>query len=115
MFKKKQRLKRAKYLRIKIKKLEILRLVIFRTLNHIYAQIIFNNNTLLSVSTLDKKIKEILNYSGNKYAASIVGNIIGKCCINIGIKKITFDRSGYKYHGRIKALAVSARETGLIF
>ncbi|WMC20171.1 MAG: 50S ribosomal protein L18 [Enterobacteriaceae bacterium PSpyr] len=115
MFKKKQRLKRIKFLRIKIKKIKVIRLVIYRTLLNIYAQIIFNNNTLFSISTLNKKFINIYNYSGNKYAASIIGNIIGKFCINKGIKKVIFDRSGYKYHGRIKALAESARETGLIF
>ncbi|WMC19578.1 MAG: 50S ribosomal protein L18 [Enterobacteriaceae bacterium PC38] len=115
MSKKNLRLKRIKFLRIKIKKKAIIRLVIFRTLLNIYAQIIFNNNTLFSISTLNKKITNIYNYSGNKYAASIIGNIIAKYCINNGIKKIIFDRSGYKYHGRIKSLAESARETGLFF
>ncbi|WMC18957.1 MAG: 50S ribosomal protein L18 [Enterobacteriaceae bacterium PSpicST2] len=109
----KKRLKRARNTRIKIKKK--IRLVIFRTLRNIYAQIIYNNNTLLSASTLEKKINKILKNYSNKYAAAIIGNIIAKRCINNGIKKVVFDRSGYKYHGRIKALADSAREFGLIF
>ncbi|WGS66142.1 50S ribosomal protein L18 [Enterobacteriaceae bacterium ET-AT1-13] len=114
MCKNKKRLKRAKSIRTKIKK-NVIKLVVFRTSHNIYAQIVCNNKTLLSASTLEKNINKITNNSSNKYSASIIGNIIAKRCIDKGIKKVVFDRSGYKYHGRIKALAESARESGLIF
>ncbi|XZR52703.1 MAG: 50S ribosomal protein L18 [Enterobacteriaceae bacterium] len=109
------RLKRLKNNRIKNIKKGVIRFVVFKTLRNIYAQIIYNNKTLLSASTLEKRNNKILNNSNNKYFASIIGNIIAKRCINNGIKKVVFDRSGFKYHGKIKALAESAREFGLIF
>ncbi|BFI91117.1 50S ribosomal protein L18 [Enterobacterales bacterium endosymbiont of Anomoneura mori] len=115
MYKKISRLKRACLSRIKNKKLKKIRLVVFRTSRNIYAQIIFKNKTLLSASTLEKKINKNINYTGNKYAAAIIGKIIAKRCIKNGIENVIFDKSGYKYHGRIKALAEAARESGLIF
>ncbi|MFI4853129.1 MAG: 50S ribosomal protein L18 [Candidatus Makana argininalis] len=117
MKKKKIRLKRAKKNRLKIKLSNAIRLSIHKTSRHIYAQIISQNNSeiLISASTLEKKIKNKLKITGNKNAASKIGQIIAKRSINKNIKKISFDRSGFKYHGRIKALADSARKNGLIF
>ncbi|MFI4819105.1 MAG: 50S ribosomal protein L18 [Enterobacterales bacterium] len=111
------RLKRSKKTRCKIKSLCSLRLTIHRTSKHIYAQIISSNNSevLISASTLEKNIKNKLKQTGNKYAATKIGKIIAKRSINKNIKKVSFDRSGFKYHGRIKSLAKSARKYGLNF
>ncbi|MGK2896895.1 MAG: 50S ribosomal protein L18 [Candidatus Makana argininalis] len=117
MKKKKLRLKRSQKTRLKIKILNSIRLTIHKTSKHIYAQVISSNNSkiLISASTVEKNIKNKLKITGNKNAAIIIGKIIAKRSINKNIKKISFDRSGFKYHGRIKALADSARKYGLIF
>nr|WP_198684116.1 50S ribosomal protein L18 [Candidatus Annandia adelgestsuga] len=118
MNKKKKRLKRASRTRYKIKKSNNKILVINKTLRHLYAQIIFYENdskVLVSASTLEKKIKKKIFYTKNKKTACIIGKIIAKRAINKGIKKISFDRSGFKYHGCILSLAESARRNGLIF
>jgi large subunit ribosomal protein L18 len=93
------------------------RLNVFRSLKHIYAQIIddFSGNTLVSASTLDKELKDKLQTGGNIEAAKNVGLLIGQRAIKKGIKKVVFDRGGYAYHGRVKALADAAREVGLEF
>lgn len=93
------------------------RLNIFRSLNHVYAQIIDDSSgeILASASTLDKELKGRLNTGGNINAAKEVGRLVAKRAIEKGIKKVMFDRGGYLYHGRIKALAEAARETGLEF
>lgn len=93
------------------------RLNIFRSNNNIYAQVIddINGVTLVSASSLDKEIKEKVSHTGNKEAAKLVGNLVGKRAIEKGIKSVVFDRGGYIYHGRVKELAEGARESGLEF
>tara|TARA_B110000014_G_C19597599_1_gene316940 strand:- start:139 stop:498 length:360 start_codon:yes stop_codon:yes gene_type:complete len=93
------------------------RLSIFRSSKNIYAQIIDDDKgkTLLSSSTLDKKIKSKFKNTGNKEAASEIGKILGEKAKEKGIKKVIFDRGKCLYHGRIKALADSARKAGLDF
>lgn len=93
------------------------RLSIYRSLSNMYAQIIDDatGTTLIAASTLDKEIKETLNSAGNKEAAKIVGQLLGKRAIEKGIDNVVFDRGGYIYHGRVKELAEGAREAGLKF
>lgn len=93
------------------------RLCVFRSSKNIYAQVIddVNGKTLVAASTLDKEIKDACAYGGNKAAAKLVGEKIGKDCIAKGIKTICFDRGGYLYHGRVKELADGARSAGLEF
>ena len=93
------------------------RLNIFRSLNHIYAQAIEDTTgkTLASASTLSSELKGSVRFPGNVEAAKKVGELIAKKCLDKGIQKVVFDRSGYLYHGRIKALAEAARAAGLIF
>jgi large subunit ribosomal protein L18 len=93
------------------------RLCVFRSLNHIYAQIIDDSkgHTLVSVSTLDKEIRNTVNGKNKTESAELIGNLVAKRALDKGIKSIVFDRGGYKYHGRIKALAEAARKAGLEF
>ncbi|QJC34150.1 50S ribosomal protein L18 [Enterobacteriaceae endosymbiont of Donacia cinerea] len=110
------RIRRATKFRKNLKKFKIIRLSIHRTSRHIYAQIIsINNKILVTASTLEKKIKKKLTYTGNIKAAIFIGNKIANRSIKKGILNISFDRSGFKYHGRIQALADAARKTGLNF
>ena len=112
------RLKRKKRVRSHIKGTDGRpRLNIFRSLKHIYAQAIVDStgNTLVSASTLSPELKGSLRYSGNIEAAKKVGELIAQKCLEKGIREVVFDRSGYLYHGRIKALAEAARIKGLIF
>jgi large subunit ribosomal protein L18 len=94
-----------------------LRLSVYRSLNHIYAQIIddFQGHTLVAASSLDKELKKKKHHSGNSETAKLVGSLIAKRALEKGIKKIVFDRSGYRYHGSIKALADAVREAGVEF
>lgn len=93
------------------------RLSVYKSNNHIYAQLIDDTigKTLSSCSTLDKNIKTGLDHTGNCEASKAVGRLIAERSKTIGISKVVFDRGGYLYHGRIKALAESARECGLEF
>ena len=93
------------------------RLAVFRSNKHIYAQIIDDtaNSTLAAASTLDKGISSGLEKTSNKEAASAVGKAVAKKAIDKGISTVVFDRAGYIYHGRVKALADAAREAGLQF
>ncbi|HHV46310.1 MAG TPA: 50S ribosomal protein L18 [Tissierellia bacterium] len=93
------------------------RLNVYKSNSHIYAQIIndVNGHTLVSASTLDKELKEKLSSTGNKEAARLVGQLIGKRAIEKGIDQVVFDRAGYIYHGKVKELAEGAREAGLKF
>lgn len=93
------------------------RLSVYRSLNHIYAQIIddSNGNTIVAASTLDKDFSTEKGHKGNVSMAKKVGELIAKKAITRGVKKVVFDRSGYLYHGRVKALAEGAREAGLEF
>lgn len=93
------------------------RLNVFRSLKHIYAQAIVDTTgeTLVSASTRSPELRGSLRYPGNLDAAKKVGELIAKKCLEKGVKKVVFDRSGYLYHGRIKALAEAARTSGLTF
>lgn len=93
------------------------RLNIYRSSNNIYAQVVDDTNgiTLAAASSLDKEIKEKATNTGNKEAAKLVGNLIGKKATEKGIQKVVFDRGGYLYHGRVRELAEGARESGLQF
>ncbi len=92
------------------------RLSVFRSLRHTYAQVIVDTTgqTLVSVSTLSKEIRGELKRTGNTEAAQKVGELSARKSIEKGIKTVVFDRDGYLYHGRVKALAEAARENGLI-
>ena len=115
--KKQNRLRRARKSRAKIRELEMNRLSVHRTPKHIYAQIIDPNGDkiLTTASTNEKKVKKDLKVTGNIVAASYVGKLIADKAKKIGIETVAFDRSGFLYHGRIKALAEAAREAGLKF
>lgn len=117
MDKKQSRMKRALKLRSKIKKLSATRLSIHKTSQHIYAQIISADGavTLASASTTQSEIKSVLANTSNVKAASEVGKSIALKAIAAGVSEVAFDRSGFKYHGRVKALADAAREAGLKF
>lgn len=97
--------------------LERPRLNVFRSSKHMYAQLIddINHNALVSASTLDEELKGKFKNGGNVEAAKLVGEAIAKKAVAKGYKSVVFDRSGYLYHGRVKALADSARENGLQF
>lgn len=117
MDKKVARLRRAKRSRLKMKELQVERLVVNRTPRHIYAQIISSDNgkVLASASSIDKSVRGEVKYSGNVNAAETVGALIAERAKEAGVTKVAFDRSGYKYHGRVKALAEAARANGLQF
>ncbi len=117
MDKKASRLKRALRQRSKIKQLGVNRLTVHKTSQHIYAQVMSEDGTatIASASTLEADIKSSQNSTGNATAASEVGKAIAKRALEAGITEIAFDRSGFKYHGRVKALADAAREAGLKF
>ena len=93
------------------------RLCVYRSLEHIYAQVIDDRagRTLVSASTADKDTKKNLKGGGNVAAAKVVGKAIADRAKAAGVSKVVFDRGGYKYHGRVKALADAAREAGLQF
>ena len=111
-----QRLRRAIPARAKIRELKAMRLSVHRTPQHIYAQIFDSNSKVLaSASTLQKDVREGLKNTGNATAAAAVGKAIAEKAKIAGIKQVAFDRSGFKYHGRIKALADAARANGLEF
>ncbi len=93
------------------------RLNVYRSLTNIYAQLIDDvaGKTLVAASSLDKEIKDAVKSTGNVEAAKLVGELVGKRALEKGIETVTFDRGGYIYHGRVKALADGAREAGLKF
>ena len=115
--KKETRIRRAKRVRMKIRELGANRLCIHRTPRHIYAQVISADGAkvLASVSTLDATIKSAVKSTGNIDAAIAVGKSIAEKSKAAGVSNVAFDRSGFKYHGRVKALADAAREGGLEF
>lgn len=117
MNKKQARLRRAKKTRMHIRKLGTNRLCVFRTPRHVYAQIITPDSAsvVASASTVDKEIKSRVKSTGNIEAAAMVGKVLAERAKAAGITSVAFDRSGFKYHGRIKALAESARENGIEF
>ena len=93
------------------------RLCVFRSLNHIYAQVIDDSreHTLVSASTLDPEIKGETNGKVKASKSELVGSLVAKRAVSKGINQVVFDRGGYKYHGRVKALAEAARQAGLKF
>jgi large subunit ribosomal protein L18 len=117
MDKKQQRLRRARKTRAKIAELKVARLLVHRTNCHIYAQIIDATGTkvLASASSLETEVRKDLPNGGNKDAAAQVGKRIAEKAKSAGLESVAFDRSGFKYHGRVKALADAARENGLKF
>jgi len=109
------RLRRARKTRLKMHELEAVRLCVFRSSQHIYAQVISaeGNKVLANASTLDKELRD--GATGNIDAASKVGHLVATRAKAAGVSQVAFDRSGFKYHGRVKALADAAREAGLEF
>lgn len=93
------------------------RLCVYRSLDHIYAQVIddLTGKTLVSASSVDGETKKNLKGGGNVAAAKIIGKAVAERAKAVGVQKVVFDRGGYKYHGRVKALADAAREAGLQF
>ena len=117
MDKQTSRIRRARRARAKIAELGVNRLSVHRTPRHTYAQV-FSGETgkvVAAASTLSADIKKSIKYPGNVEAAAAVGKAIAEKARAAGIEQVAFDRSGYKYHGRVKALADSAREHGLKF
>ncbi|HYE37125.1 50S ribosomal protein L18 [Methylocaldum sp.] len=117
MDKKSARLKRAAKARAIIKSLGVNRLTVHRTPRHIYAQITSadGSTVLASASTLQADIKSALTSTGNIDAAKMIGKVIAERALSAGISSVAFDRSGFKYHGRVRALADAARDAGLGF
>jgi large subunit ribosomal protein L18 len=112
-----QRLRRARKTRAKIAELKVVRLAVHRTNSHIYAQIIDETGckVLASASTLEAEVRAELKNGGNVAAATLVGKRIAEKAKAAGIQNVAFDRSGFKFHGRVKAVAEAAREAGLVF
>ncbi|MDP1672226.1 MAG: 50S ribosomal protein L18 [Burkholderiales bacterium] len=118
MFEKKvERIRRAKSTRAKIAELKAVRLTVFRSNSHIYAQVIdaSGSKVIASASTSEKEMRTANPKGGSAAAAAVVGKRIAERAKQAGVEKVAFDRSGYKYHGRVKALAEAAREAGLKF
>lgn len=110
-------MQRAKRTRMRIRDQGVYRLSVHRTPRHIYAQVIdpSGGRTVSAASTLDSALKSELAVSGNAEAAAAVGKAIAQKTLDAGVDQVAFDRSGFGYHGRVKALAEAARENGLKF
>jgi large subunit ribosomal protein L18 len=117
MEKKEARLRRARKTRAKIAELKVVRLAVHRTNSHIYAQIFSGCGTqvLAAASTVEVDLKTQVPKGGSVDAAKVVGKLIAERAKAKGIEEVAFDRSGFRYHGRVKALAEAARESGLKF
>ena len=117
MDKKIARIRRAKKARSHIRRLGIARLTVHRSGRHLYAQVIDSEGgkVLAAASTLQKEVREGLKGTSNRDAAKAVGKAVAERAVAAGIKDVAFDRSGFKYHGRVKELADAAREGGLKF
>ena len=124
MTKKEQRLRRSRQTRVRIAQQNVARLTVFRSNNHIYASVISDDGgrVLASASTAEKDVREQLvgdsespAAGSNVNAAAIIGKRIAERAKAAGVEKVAFDRSGFAYHGRVKALAEAAREAGLQF
>lgn len=115
--KKSARLRRARKARAQIRRQGKPRLTVYRSGRHIYAQIINSEDghVIASASTLQKDLRGALDSTSNKEAAKAVGKAVAERAVEAGVKEVAFDRSGYRYHGRIKELADAAREVGLSF
>jgi len=112
-----KRARRARKTRMKIAELGVDRLCIHRTPRHIYAQIIdpTGGKVLASASTVEAEVRSALKNTGNAEAAAFIGKRIAEKAKTAGVSKVAFDRAGFAYHGRVKALADAAREAGLNF
>ena len=117
MNKRDRRMRRARRARAKIRELGAHRLCVHRTPRHIYAQLISpaGDEVLATASTLQKELRADLKGTGNKDAAAAVGKSIAEKAKGLGIEQVAFDRAGFRYHGRVQALADAARENGLKF
>jgi large subunit ribosomal protein L18 len=117
MDKKASRQRRARKTRARIRELGKVRLCVNRTPRHIYAQIIDSSGdkVLASASTLDKELRKDITGTSNRTAAAVIGKAVAERAKAAGVSQVAFDRSGFKYHGRVKALADAARENGLEF
>ncbi len=115
MDKKASRLRRSRQTRLKIAELKVNRLAVHRTNGHIYAQILLGDKVLASASTNEVEVRKELPNGGNTKAAAAVGKRIAEKAKAAGVSVVAFDRSGFAYHGRVKALAEAAREAGLKF
>ena len=115
MDKKAVRHRRSMRQRIKIRELGVCRLCIFRTPKHIYAQVIApdGGHTLATASTVEASVRKEVTTGGNVDAAKVVGRLVAERAKEAGVESAAFDRSGFRFHGRIKALADAAREAGL--
>jgi large subunit ribosomal protein L18 len=111
------RLRRAKSTRAHIRKLEVARLSVHRSNQHLYAQVFSasGDRVIAAASTLQESVNADLKGTKNLVAAAAVGKAVAERCLAAGIDKVAFDRSGFRYHGRVKALADAAREAGLKF
>jgi len=117
MDKKDQRLRRARRARAKMRGQGIARLTVHRTPRHIYAQVLAANGdqVMAAASTVQPDLRQAVKSTGNIEAASLVGRRIAEKASDAGVTEVAFDRSGFRYHGRVKALAEAARENGLQF
>jgi len=117
MNKKEARVRRARKTRVRIAEQRATRLTVGRSNSHIYAQLIAptGDKVLASASTLEAELRKDLKNGGNKAAAAIVGQRIAERAKQLGIEAVAFDRAGFRFHGRVKALADAAREGGLKF
>ena len=117
MTKKQARVRRARTPRVRIAEQRATRLTVGRSNSHIYAQLIAptGDKVLASASTLEAEVRKDLKNGGNKAAAAIVGQRIAERAKALGIEAVAFDRAGFRFHGRVKALADAAREGGLNF
>ncbi|KAF0811909.1 50S ribosomal protein L18 [Andreprevotia sp. IGB-42] len=117
MDKNETRLRRARKTRAKIAELKVVRLSVHRTNSHIYAQVIdaTGGKVLATASSLEAEVRGQIKNGGNVDAATLVGKRIAEKAAAAGVKEVAFDRSGFHYHGRVKALADAAREGGLVF
>ena len=117
MNKKEARVRRARKTRIRIAEQRATRLVVGRSNSHIYAQIVgpAGDKVLASASTLEADVRKDLKNGGNKAAATVIGKRIAERAKAAGIEAVAFDRAGFRFHGRVKALADAAREGGLKF
>jgi large subunit ribosomal protein L18 len=115
--KKEARLRRSRQARAKISELKAVRLSVHRTNLHIYAQVISpcGSKVLASASSLEPEVRKEMPNGGNVKAAATIGKLVAERALKAGVEQVAFDRSGFKYHGRVKALAEAARESGLKF
>ncbi len=117
MDKKRQRLRRALRARSKMRELGVARLTVHRTPRHIYAQVLSaeGDRVIATASTVQREVRDAVKSTGNIEAASLIGRRIAEKAVDAGVTRVAFDRSGFRYHGRVKALADAARENGLQF